>query len=141
MKPTAEELTGYNLVNADVLILTGSPLPKKLRTRQQSALTLMIFSLTNVFLRLAHIEKIKAGEKTSWSIREGAKFEHDYHIFSPILPTDGNEAKDLLRNLIKSCGKISGGKKVSKKRLEELHSFCHKFSAHLDKLRAERAGY
>lgn len=141
MKPTAEELIGHNLVNADILILTGSPLPKKLKPRQQNAFPLMILSLTNVFLGLIHIEKIKAGEKTSWSIREGARFEHDYRIFSPILPTDSNKAKDLLRNLIKSCGKISRGKKVGKKRLEELHSFCHKFSAHLDKLHAERAGY
>ncbi len=140
MKPTAEELISHGLVSADVLVLTGSPLPKKLRSRQQSALTLMILFLTNVFLGLTHREKKKAGEKTSWSLQEGARFEHDYFILSPILPTYGNEAKDLLRNLIKSCGKISRGKKVGKKRLEELHSFCHRFSEHLDALRAKRAG-
>ncbi len=144
MKPTSVELLGYQFLNAGVLLLSApnASLSEEAKRRTLTALPQMVDFLTSAAVGLLLTKGSKASKKlTLSSMREGAKAEHEYKILAPILPTNSRKAMNLLRGLTVSCGKILNGEKVAEERLKELHEFCHRFSDHLDKLRAERVGY
>lgn len=151
MKPwSGIEILGAMFVIAPIRTLAGEGSrgePTRFLPRRINAVKNLI-RWFNGALRGIGLEKSRAKKPPRWPawakgkiLSQIAEEERALWLLSNVLPDSPRSKEKILKDLKRICRQITNNKEVSVNDWKKLHEFCRKFSDHLDKLRAERAGY